>query len=324
MIALKPFQVDNAKTIEEAVSLLNRYKGKAKAIAGGVDLVGLMKNEVMLPDVLVNIKTIPSLAYINEDTGGLKIGTLTTIHDIETSALVKDKYRLLAAAAHTVAAPQLRNMSTIGGNLCQEVSCWYYRMPPVTGRSFFCHRKGGKQCYAATGNNAYHAIINSGKCHAVCLSDMAIALTALDARLRIANQDGERTVSLAEFYTVTGNILKPGEIIMEIQVPPIEPAIRQRYLKFRLRKTIDFAISSVAATLTMDAGVVNNVRILLGGVAPTPYRAIAAEEALMGKTITNGVAELVAKAAVAEAKPLSMNGYKLPITEALVKRAIIE
>ncbi len=321
---MKPFQLDNAKTIEEAVTLLSMYMGKAKVIAGGVDLVGLMKNEVMLPDVLVNIKTIPGLAYIKEDAEGLKIGTLSTIHDIETSAAIRAKYSILAEAAHSVAAPQLRNMSTVGGNLCQEVSCWYYRMPPVTGRSFFCQRKGGKQCYAVTGDNTYHAIVNGGKCHAVCPSDMAVALIALETKVKITSQDGDRTVPLADFYTDTGNILKLGEIITEIQVPPLGPGTKQRYLKFRIRKTIDFAISSVAATLTTEDGVVSDARIVLSGVAPTPYRAVASEEALKGKTITENVAEIAAKAAVGEAKPLSMNSYKLPITEALVKKAIIE
>jgi len=231
---------------------------------------------------------------------------------------------ILAEAAHSVAAPQLRNMSTIGGNLCQEVSCWYYRMPPVTGRSFFCQRKGGKQCYAVSGDNTYHTIINGGKCHAFCPSDMAVALIALDAKVKIVSQDGSKIIPLEEFYTAMGSILKPDEIITEIQVPHLRPSVRQRYLKFRIRKTIDFAIVSLAATLSMETGVVSDARIVLGGVAPTPYRAIAAEEAVKGNRITESVAEIAAKAAVGQAKPLAMNSYKLPIAEALVKKEILE
>ena len=321
---MKPFQMDNAKTVEEAASLLSGYMGKAKVIAGGVDIIRLMKNEVILPDALVNIKTIPGLAFIKENDDGLKIGSMTTIHDIDTSKVTRDRYSLLAEAAHSVAAPQLRNMSTVGGNLCQEVSCWYYRMSPVTGRSFSCRRKGGKQCYAVTGDNTYHAIINGGKCHAVCPSDMAVALIALDAKVKIASQDGGKIIPLEEFYTAMGNILKTDEIITEIQVPHLGPSVRQRYLKFRIRKTIDFAIVSVAATLTTETGVVSDARIVLGGIASTPYRANSAEEAIKGSRITENVAEIVAKEAIAEAKPLTMNSYKLPITEALVKQAILE
>ena len=312
----------NARTIYEAISLLNEYKEEAKIIAGGTDLIRLMKSRVTRPRVLVNIKTIPDLAYITEDAEGLNIGALTTIKDIEASPIIRDKYAILAEAAHAVAAPHIRNMATIVGNLCQDVQCWYYRRSPITGRSFFCRRKGGEFCYAVAGNNRYHAIIGGGECLAVCPSDMAPALVALDARIKIASPDGERTVPLEEFYTVLGNILKPNEIITDIWVPSLRPTTRQQYLKFRERKTIDFAISSVATVITTENRVVTNVGIVLGGVAPIPYRAIGAEEALKGKVITESLAETAAKAAVSEAKPLKNNAYKVAITETLVKRAI--
>lgn len=314
----------NARTVDEAVRLLDRDIEEAKIIAGGVDLLGLMKNKVIRPKTLVNIKTIPDLAYITEDAGGLKIGTLSTIRDIETSAIIKDKYSMLAEAAHSVAAPQVRNMATIGGNLCQDVRCWYYRRSPGTGLSFFCRRKGGEPCHAITGDNTYHAIIAGEECCAVCPSDLAPALIALGAKVKIAGPGGDRTIPLEELYTVLGNILKPNEIITEIEVPPPPPDTRQQFLKFRLRKAIDFAISSAAVAITTKAGLVSRARIVLGGVSPTPYRAIAAEEAIKGKPITESVAEIAAEAAVSEAKPLSMNAYKLPITKALVKRAILK
>lgn len=320
----KPVEHYDARTIDEAVSLLDRHVAEAKVIAGGVDLLGLMKNKVMLPKVLVNIKTIPDLAYIMEAAEGLKIGTLTTIHDIETSATIRDKYSMLAEAAHSVAAPQVRNMATIGGNLCQDVRCWYYRRSPSTGLSFFCRRKGGEQCYAITGENTHHAIIGGEECPAACPSDMAPALIALGAKLKIAGPLGDRTIPLEELYSVLGNILEPSELITELQIPTPQPGTRQQFLKFRLRKAIDFAISSAAVAITTEAGVVSNARIVLGGVSPTPYRAIAAEEAIKGKPITESIAEIAAKAAVGEAIPLSMNAYKLPITRALVKRAILE
>ena len=312
----------NARTIEEAVSLLNKYKDEAKIIAGGTDLIRLMKNRVSEPKVLVNIKTIPDSRYITEDAEGLRIGLLTTIKDIETSSIIRDKYSILAEAAHSVAAPHIRNMATIVGNLCQDVQCWYYRRSPITGRSFFCRRKGGELCYAVAGDNRHHSIIRGGECLAVCPSDMAHALVALDATLRITGSDGERILPLEEFYTPLRNTIKPDEIITEIDIPALRPGTRQRYLKFRLRKTIDFAISSVAAAITTEAGRVKHVRIVLGGVAPMPYRALVAEDILGGEVITKNLAEMSAEAAVSETVPLSMNAYKISITRALIKRVV--
>jgi len=292
-------------------------------MAGGVDLISLMKDGVVEPKALVNLKTIQDLTYIREDAEGLKIGALTSIDEIENARVIKDKYTMIAEAAHSVASPQVRNMATIGGNLCQEVRCWYYRRSPVTGTSFYCLRKGGKHCYAIAGRNEYHAIFRTGKCFAVCPSDLAPALIALEAKVKVARLDGERVVPLERFYTPLGNILEPDEIITEILVPAQPPDSKQKYLKFRLRKSIDFAISSVAASIIAESGRITKARIVLGGVAPTPYRAIRAEEVLKGQMITASVVEASAKAAVKEAKPLSLNAYKVPITEALVKRAIV-
>ena len=314
----------NAKTIDDAVSLLHEYAEEARVIAGGVDLISLMKSRVAAPMVLVNIKTIPDLAYISEDAEGLKIGTLTTINEIEKASIIRDKYTMLAEAARSVAAPQVRNMATIGGNLCQDVRCWYYRRSPVTGNSFYCRRKGGEHCYAVAGRNEYHAIFDNIECHAVCPSDLAPALMALEASIKIASPAGERVMPLENLYTPLGNILETDEIITEIQVPAPTPGTRQRYLKFRVRKAIDFAISSVAASINAESGVITRARIVLGGVAPTPYRAIKAEEVLNGEVLTEGTAETSAKAAISDAIPLSLNAYKVPITEALIKRAIVD
>jgi xanthine dehydrogenase YagS FAD-binding subunit len=318
----KPLEHFNAKTIDEAISLLDNRAEGAKVIAGGTDLIRLMKNEVIAPKVLVNIKTIPGLANITEDAKGLKIGALATIKEIESSPMIRSKYPLLADTAHSVASPHIRNMATLAGNLCQEVNCWYYRRSPVTGKSFHCRRKGGEQCFAVTGDNRHHAIIGGNKCYAVCPSDMAIALSVLGAKVKIASPDGRRELSLDKLHIALGDVLKPNEIIIEIRVPALMPNTKQRFLKFRVRKTIDFAISSVAAVVTTEDGVVSRARIVLGGVAPTPYRALDSEEIIQGKVITESVANRAAKAAVSEALPLSMNAYKVPMTKALVKRAI--
>ena len=314
----------NAETVDEVITILSDHMEKAKVIAGGTDLVRLLGNNIESPTVLVNIKTIPSLAGIAEDTEGLRIGTLTMIHDIEASEIIRDEYSMLAEAARLVASPQIRNMATVGGNLCQSTNCWYYRMAWVTGRTFACRRKGGTICYAVDGDNRYHAIIGGEGCFAPCTSDIAPVLVALDAKLKITGPNGERVTTVEEFYTPLGNILKPNELITEIQIPTIKPGTKQRYLKFRLRKAIDPAISSVAATITAEAGIVIDARIVLGGVAPMPYRAFAAEEVIRGKVITENLAEISAKVAMNEAAPLSGNAYKVPITKTLIKRALLD
>jgi len=323
VIKLAGLEIFNARTVDNALSLLSQYREEAQIIAGGVDLVGLMKKRVATPRVLVNIKTIPDLAYITEDAEGLRIGALTIIKSIETSAVVKDKYSILVEAANSVGSPLIRNMATIAGNLCQDVRCWYHRRSPAAGPTFLCHRSGGKQCFAVNGENQYHAIIRGNGCYAVSPSDMAPALLALGARVKVASPTGGRTVPLEEFYVPLGNILELNEMITEVQIPTPRPSTKQRYLKFRLRQTIDFAISSVAAVITIEAGVVSQARIALGGVAPAPYRALRAEETLEGEAITESISETSARAAVSEAAPLSQNAYKVPITESLVKRAVL-
>jgi xanthine dehydrogenase YagS FAD-binding subunit len=293
-------------------------------VAGGTDIIHLMKNAIISPAALVNIKTIPNLTGINKSVGGLTIGALTKIHDIVASPVIKAEYPMLAQAAHSIASPQIRNMATIGGNLCQQVRCWYYRMSPHNGQSFFCRRKGGQKCYAVAGINTYHAVIGGSTCYAVCPSDLAPALVALSGALKITGPDGDRTVPLDEFYTTMGNVLHASEIITDIHVPLPRNDTKQRFIKFRTRKAIDFAIASVAATVSTQEGLVSQIRIVLGGIAPVPYQAIGAAEYLKGKLITESVAEAAAELAVSETKPLSMNEYKVSITKAIIKRALLE
>ncbi len=312
----------DARTTDEALSLIEKYGTGAKIIAGGTDLVSLIKGKVIIPRVVVNIKLIPDLTYIQEYAEGIKIGVLTTLHDIESSSIIREKYKMLAEAAHSVGGPQIRNMGTIGGNLCQESRCWYYRRSSITGVSFCCYRKGGKRCYAPAGENAYHAIIGGNKCFGICPSDMASVFLALNAKLKIVGPTGQRKVAIENFYTVLGNTMKPNEMIVEIDIPAPQPLTEQRYLKFRIRKAIDFAISSVAAAITTKAEVVDDAKIVLGGVAPVPYRALKAEEKIRGKIITDELAEEASKVALIDAVPLSKNAYKVKITESLIKRVI--
>ncbi len=323
----RPLQPEyyDAKTVNEAVALLDEYREEARIIAGGTDLVGLMKNKVLLPKVLINIKNITDMNDVVETADGIAIGALTLIDDIERSTLIKSKYPILFEAARAIASPHIRNMATIGGNLCQDVRCWYYRRSPVTGISFDCRRKKENGiCYAINGENQNHAIIGGAECFAVCPSDMAAALLALDAKINTVTTSGGRAIPIDKFYTSLGNVLEPDELITAIQVPTVESGVRQRFLKFRRRKAIDFAIASVAAVIKLNHNIVTDARIVLGGVAPEPYRAVKAEEAIIGAPVTESTVAKAAKAAINDAVPLSKNSYKIPVIETLVKRALLE
>ncbi|MBI4329898.1 MAG: xanthine dehydrogenase family protein subunit M [Chloroflexi bacterium] len=319
---MRPFEHFNAGTVGEAILAA---QGNSRIIAGGTDCLSMVKNRLLpaYPEVLVNIKTIPGLGNIQEDAEGLKIGALTTLANLEDSPTVKEKYGILADAARSIGSPQVRNMATIGGNLCQDVRCWYYRRSPLTGRGYFCYRKGGPVCFAVGGDNRYHAILGGKLCFAVCPSDTAIALTALEADIIVQGKAGDRKIPVKDFFVTMGNVLTPGEIVKEIRVPKPPKEGKQTFLKFRLRKAIDFAIVSVASVIAIEGGVCQDARIVLGAVAPMPIRARNAEEAIMGKTIDTAMAEAAAMTAVAGAKPLTMNAYKIEITKALVKRAIL-
>ena len=315
----------DAKTVDEAVSLLEGYHGEAKIIAGGIDLLGLMKNEVLSPSVLVNIKNIPFIDGIEENSEGLKIGALARIHDIERSSILKENYPLLHEVAHSIGSPQIRNMATLGGNLCQEVRCWYYRRSPSTGISFICRRKKeGKPCYAVNGENENHAIFGEGECLAISPSDMATGLFALDARINTMSSRGERVIPIRSFYTPLGHILEPEEIIISVSVPKVRPQTRQNFLKFRARKAIDFSTISVSSVITSVSGSIRDARIVVGGVSPLPYEAVAAEQILIGESMTETITEKAAEAAVRDAMPLSKNGYKVPLVKTLIKRSILE
>lgn len=319
---MKKFKHVDVKTIEEAVSILDDYAEKARVVAGGTDLLGELKerNHPEQPEVVVNLKTIPDLSYIREDAEGLKIGALTTLSEIEADATVQTKYPALAEAARKVAYPQIRNMGTIGGNLLQHSRCWYYR---ADNNHFYCLRKGGVICYAIAGDNRYNAIVGGEACYAVSPSDTATALTALDAKVKVTGPGGERTIAVKDLYTVLGFTLEPKEILTEVQVPLPPAGSKQAFLKFSLRAAINFAIVNVATVLMIEAGSVTDARIVLGAVAPFPYRATEAEDALKGKTISEATATAAADAAVVNAMPLTMNAYKTQITKALVKRAIL-
>ncbi len=319
---MKSFVHVHARSVNEATELLAAYKGEAKLNAGGTDLLAVLKDRILpdYPKAIINIKSIPGLNTLYEEEDGVVVGALTTLTDLIKH--LAQSYPLLKEAAMAVASPQIRNIATIGGNLCQDTRCWYYRYPDEIGGRLNCFRKGGRTCPAVAGENRYHAIMGGKQCYAVCPSDTAIALTALGATLRIAGTKGTRTLSIEEFFTPLGNVLASDEMITAIYIPKPSAAARQNFLKFTLRKPIDFGIVSAASLMTLEKGVCTAARIVLGAVAPTPVRALKAEEFLRGKEVTEETAAEAAALALEGAKPLSKNTYKLEIAKTLVKRVV--
>jgi len=321
---VKEFKHFNAYSVDEAVALMGRYGERAAVIAGGTDILGKMKDSILpaYPEALINIKTIDGLSEIKESGGMLKMGALALLADIADNAVIKSKYAALAQAAGRTASPHLRNMGTIGGNICQDIRCWYYRNQ---NNRFSCLRKKGGRCYAIKGDNRYHSIFGgsvSGGCFAVHPSDTAPALVALDAKIVTSS----RTIDAEKFFEVKPvktTVLKADEIVTGIQVPEPPAGSSSAFLKFALRKSIDFPIVNCAVMLTRKDGKVTAARICLNAVHVIPYRAIKAEQVIIGRVLDEAAAEEAGAAAVAEAKPLEHNKYMVAVARTLVKRAIL-
>jgi xanthine dehydrogenase YagS FAD-binding subunit len=314
----KRFEHVNARTVDEAASILKT--GKAAVIAGGTDILGTLRFEILpdYPEVLVNIKTISDLDYIKEGSGMLRIGALTRLEDIAKSDIVHAKYRALAEAAHRTASPHIREMGTIGGNICQLTRCWYFRNPD---NRFNCLRKGGRKCYAMAGDNRYHSIFGAVKmCLAVNPSDTAPALVALNARIKT----NKRSIEAEKFWDVAkpgSTILAMDEIVTEIAVPTPAKGMKSSFIKFAIRKSIDFPIVNCAAMIGRK-----EARICLNAVHNRPYRAIKSEELIKGKSINEKSADTAGAAAVEKAKALpgDRNKWKIQIARTMVKRAILD
>lgn len=328
LFELPTFEYVDAKDVGGATSCLRRYGEKARVIAGATDLLGLMKDRIegpglKIPEVLVNVKGIPGMTGITYDKGrGLRMGAAVTLSELATSNVIGQKFNGLVQAALQVGTTQLRNMGTIGGNVCQRLRCLYFRHP-----HFVCFKKGGTKCYAAAGEHRfYHAIMKAGKCVAAHPSDMAPVLIALKAGAVIASTEGERTVPFEEFFagpnSVEETILKPHELLVAIEVPDQQETVRQGFLKQRIRHAADFALSSVAVAARMSDGVCEEIRVVLGGIAPLPVVAGALTGLIKGKALNERLISEAAEASVQEARPLPMNGYKVDLTRALVRRAL--
>jgi xanthine dehydrogenase YagS FAD-binding subunit len=312
----------NADSVDEAVSILRRYGSKANLIAGGTDLIGKLKDEVMptYPEALINLKTIPELDFIRLEDGMLKIGALTRLADIAVDPLIQSQYGALAEAASRTASTHLREMGTLGGNLCQDIRCWYYRSP---NNRFPCLRKSGGRCYAIEGDDRYHSIFGGSVeegCIAVHPSDTAPALIALDAII----QTSKRTISAGHFFRVDEcktTILDEDEIVTEIHVPL--PPGKSAFAKFATRKAIDFPIVNGAAMIEVSDGLVSAAHICLNAVYIIPYQAKLAEKMLIGHPLDEVSAVAAADAAVSDARPRHRNKYMIEIARALVKEIVL-
>ena len=329
---MKAFEWTNATTVAEAVSALKSDPAPAdlddvaRPIAGGQDLLTTMKEYITRPMRVVNLKTIRGLDKIESDgKGGLRIGALVTLNQLEDEPTVRQNFPGLAEAAHSVGTAQIRNLGTVGGNLCQRPRCWYFRLEEVV-----CLKKGGSECYAATGENKYHAIFGGGPSYIVHPSDLAPMLLALGASVDVTGGNGKRTIPLDKFFTLPAdanvrreNVLQNDEIITEVIVPASKFAANSTYLKFKERDSMDFAMSAVAAAVTLGPNkTVTDARIVLGGVAPIPWRVPKAESALTGHPMSQELLAEVAKVALQGAEPLAKNAYKIPLTQTLVRRAL--
>ncbi|MBI4528377.1 MAG: xanthine dehydrogenase family protein subunit M [Deltaproteobacteria bacterium] len=324
---MKTFENIDVKSVKQAVSLLQKLhneKKNALVVSGGSELLQLMKDRVVTPDYLVNLKTIPGLSYIKEERSGLRIGALTTLTEIEENKAVQEKLLFLSGAAGEAASPQIRNAGTIGGNICQRPFCWYFRLA-----SFNCLRKGGEVCFAVIGDNRYHAILGGGPSYIVHPSDLAPALIALNAQIKIAGPAGEKTIPMEKFFILPQvdarreNILKPGEIVTEVQVPYPRSGSKGFYHKVRERQAWDHAIVSVSTVVQSSGGGVRDARVVLGGVAPIPWRAPKAEAFLRGKKLDDATAQKAGEIALEGAMPMKDNAYKVSLAKSLIQRALL-
>jgi xanthine dehydrogenase YagS FAD-binding subunit len=352
---MRPFAYQSPASLDEALSLLpadgwrGLEDGAARPLAGGTDLITLLKGGLAAPLRLLDVKRLPDLPRgIVEGPDGLILGALTTLAEVEQSPLLQERYPALAEAAALAATPQLRNMATLGGNLLQRPRCWYYRHPHLD-----CWLKGGQDCPARDGQNQLHAIFHappeapqgrqpqgqpqdrfagappeSARCVAVHPSDPATALHALGASVRLQGKGGQRTLPLEQLFAPptderrTETVVGADELLLDVHLPALPPGTRSTYLKAMDRKVWAFALVGVAAVVRLEGRRIVQARITLGGVANVPWRATAAERLLQGAEVDDALIARAATAALEGAQPLEHNAYKVPLTTALVRRAL--
>ncbi len=322
---MRPFEYASPDTKEQAVGLLGATWGQAEVLAGGTDLLALMKDDVIRPKRLVNIKQIKEMSGVTTAAQGLRIGALTTLGDLADNVNVARDYPALAEAVNDAASPQIRNMATLGGNLCQRPRCWYFR----GGFGLLPKDESGKDLVTA-GENRYHAILgNSGPAKFVSPSSIVPALIAYGASIRLLGPKGARELPLEKFYIVPKSEnerehdLLPNEILAEVIVPAPK-GMRVAHYELRQKQAFDWPLALAAVALTMNGSTVQSSRVIIGYAAPVPWRSTETEGALLGQQISEGVAKTAADVALQNATPLSHNAYKVQLAKVAVKRAILK
>jgi len=321
---MHPFEYGNPATVQEAVGMLGAQWGEAAVLAGGTDLLSLMKEHLASPKRLVNIKNIKELGGIQNSKAGLRIGATVTLDELMENAEIHKSFPSLSAAARGVASPQIRNMGTAGGDLCQRPRCWYYR----GGHGLFGKSKDGNSLIP-NGENKFHAILgNSGPAYFVSASSLGPALIALGAKIKLVSASGSREVGADKFFVTPKDehsreiAMHPNELLTEIIVP--HTGVKNGTYEVRQKEALDWPLATASVALKMKGSSIESARVVLGGVAPTPWAASQADEILKGKSLTATLAEEAGKAAVADATPLSQNAYKVTLAKVAVKRALMQ
>jgi xanthine dehydrogenase YagS FAD-binding subunit len=318
---MNSFEYANPTTVQEAVGLLGAKWGQADVLAGGTDLISLMKDHLHEPKRVVNIKNIKELEGISKTADGLRIGALVTMDELAKNADVVASFKALSDAAAGIPSPQIRHMGTVGGDLCQRPRCWYYRQ----GMGLLAMKDG--KSLVAGGENQYHAIFGDGPAYFVSASSLGPALVALNARVKLVSAKGAREVPAAKFFVAPKDeasreiALQPNEILTEIVVP--NATVKTATYEVRQKEALDWPLAAASVVLEMNGATVKSAKIVMGHVGPTPVESAAAEKALVGKAINAATAEAAGKAAVAGAKPLSKNAHKVTLAKVAVKRALL-
>jgi xanthine dehydrogenase YagS FAD-binding subunit len=323
---MKRFRNANAQTLGEAVDSARRARLAGARVAyagGGSDLLGMVKERIIEPDVVVSLKTVAGHDEIEATDGGVRIGGLITLDALSRDPLMQQRFAVLAEAAGSVATPQIRNVGTLAGNLSQRPWCWYFR------NGFDCYKAGGSQCFSATGENQFHAIFGGGPSYIVHPSDTAVSLVALEATFRLVGPSGERVVPAVDFFALPSvnpareNVLEEDDLLAGVDIPATATFARSAYHKVMDRESWTHAVVSAAVVMELDGEICRRVRIVLGGVAPTPWRVPAAEQVLVGARVTPSLAAQAGELAVEGARPLSKNAYKVPLISGVVERTVL-
>jgi len=321
---MERFEYTSPKTVKDATAMLGASWSDAQVLAGGTDLISMMKDFVTAPKRVVNIKGISELSGISKTPAGVRIGAAVTLDDLTLNQLIRTEFPSLVTAALGVSSPQIRNMGTVAGDLCQRPRCWYFR----NGYGLFAMQDG--KSLVPNGENQYHAIFGGGPAYFVSASSLGPALAALGAHVKLVSPSGTRTVAVDKFFVIpkTENDreidLHPNEILTEIVIPSASASMKNATYEVRQKEALDWPLATASVALKMSGGKVASARIVMGHVAPTPWAAAAAEKSLVGKSIDEASAEHAAAAAVEGAQPLSQNGYKVQLAKVAVKRALLK